>query len=173
MSIAEFSATATSPPTVGTGPPQRRLMHRIHEVRTQQGVSLRAAARKIGIEASRLRDQERADADLALSDLYAWQKALGVPVQDLLVECEEPLSPPVLEMSRMIRLAKTIATIQERSDSVSVSRLADMLMGQFLEIMPELADVGPWPTTRPRTLDDLGRVCERRLAEDALAPLES
>jgi hypothetical protein len=104
--------------------------------------------------------------------LFSWQKALGVPVQELLAECEDPLSAPVLEMSRMIRLAKTIATIQERSESTSISRLAEMLMGQLLEIMPELSDVGPWPTTRPRTLDDLGRVCERRLSDDSLRSQE-
>ncbi|MCG8584320.1 MAG: helix-turn-helix transcriptional regulator [Pirellulales bacterium] len=173
MSIVELSATGTSPPTAGVGPPRRRVMHRVREVRMQQGVSLRAAARRIGCEVSRLKDQERDDADMSLSDLYAWQKALGVPVQDLLVECDEPLSAPVLEMSRMIRLAKTIATIQERTESQSVSRLADMLMGQLLEMMPELSDVGPWPTTRPRTLDDLGRVCDRRLSEDALRSLDS
>ena len=172
MSIVEFSATGTSPPKVGTGPPRRVVLHRIREVRKEQGISLRAAARRIGCEVSRLKDQERVDADFLLSDLYAWQQALGVPVQDLLVECEEPLSAPVLEMSRMIRLAKTIATIQDRSESESITRLANMLMSQLLEIMPELSDVGPWPTTRPRTLDDLGRVCERRLSEEVLCSEE-
>ena len=120
-----------------------------------------------------MKGQERDDADLSLSDLYTWQRALRVPVQDLLVECEEPLSPPVLEMSRMIRMAKTVATIQDRSESESVQRLANMLMSQLAEMMPDLADVGPWPTTRPRTLDDLGRVCERTLSEEALRSEET
>ena len=173
MSIVDFSATTTLPPTAGTGPPRRRVLHRICEVRTQQGISLRAAARRIGCEVSRLREQEREDADLSLSDLYAWQQALGVPVQELLVESESALSAPVLEMSRMIRLAKTIATIQERSESESINRLSDMLMAQLLEMMPELSDVGPWPTTRPRTLDDLGQVCERRLSEESLRHIET
>ena len=166
MSIVEFSATTESPPIAHAAPP-RRALHRIRQVRIQQGVSLRAVARRIHGEVSQLRQQERDDADLSLTDLYRWQRALGVPVQDLLVECEEPLSAPVLQMSRMIRLAKTVATIQERSESTPINRLADMLMGQLTEIMPELADVGPWPTTRPRTLEDLGRVIDRRLSDEA------
>ena len=171
MSIVEFSATSKSPQVVCAASP-RRALHRIHQVRVQQGVSLRAVARRIRGEVSRLRQQEREDADLSLTELYKWQLALGVPVQDLLVECEEPLSAPVLEMSRMIRLAKTVATIQERSESTSINRLADMLMGQLVEIMPELSNVGPWPTTRSRTLDDLGRVIERRLPDDAIDSLD-
>ena len=149
-------------------PPPHAVLHRIREVRIQEGISLRAAARRMGCDLSHLRKQERGETDLSVSDLYAWQSVLGVPIQDLLVECEEPLSPPVLELSRMIRLAKTVATIQERSESKSVRRLANMLMEQLSEMMPDLSDVGPWPTTRPRTLDDLGRVCERRLSEDSL-----
>jgi transcriptional regulator with XRE-family HTH domain len=172
MSIVEFAATTESPP-VACAPPPRRALHRIRQVRIQQGVSLRAVARRIRGEVSQLRQQEREDADLSLGDLYKWQQALGVPVQDLLVECEEPLSAPVLQLSRMIRLAKTVATIQERSENTSVNRLADMLMGQLVEIMPELSEVGPWPSTRPRTLDDLGRVVERRLSEEAFRSLDS
>ncbi len=172
MSIVEFSATTESPP-VARAAPSRRVLHRIRQVRLQQGMSLRAVSRRIQGEVSQLRKQEREDTDLSLADLYKWQQALGVPVQDLLVECEEPLSAPVLEMSRMIRLAKTVATMQERSESMSINRLADMLMGQLIEIMPELSDVGPWPTTRPRTLDDLGRVTERRLSEDMINRIDS
>ena len=172
MSIVDCSATTESPPVAHAAPP-RRALHRIRQVRIQQGVSLRAVARRIRGEVSQLRQQERDEADLSLTDLYKWQRALGVPVQDLLIECEDPLSAPVLQMSRMIRLAKTVATMQERSESTSINRLADMLMGQLVEIMPELSDVGPWPTTRPRTLDDLGRVIERRLSDDAFNSLDS
>jgi len=171
MSIVDFAATTESPPVVCAAPP-RRALHRIRQVRIQQGVSLRAVARRIQGEVSQLRKQEREDADLSLADLYKWEQAHGVPVQDLLVECEEPLSAPVLQLSRMIRLAKTVATIQERSENTSINRLADMLMGQLVEIMPELADVGPWPTTRPRTLDDLGRVIERNLSDEAFSSID-
>jgi transcriptional regulator with XRE-family HTH domain len=164
MSTVENSMT-TSP---STGPTYPAVLHRIREVRKQQGVSLNAAARRIGAEVSRLREQECGNAELSLADLYAWQRALDVPVQDLLVESGEPLSAPVLELSRMIRLAKTVATIQERSDSKAVSRLAKMLMDQLVEIEPKLSKIGPWPTTRQRTLDDVGRACERRLSEDSL-----
>lgn len=161
MSTVENSTTTSALP-------RPVALHRINEVRKQQGVSLRAAARRIGCDLSRLREQECENADLSLSDLYAWQWALGVPVQDLLAESEEPLSAPVLELSRMIRLAKTVATIQERSDSKAVTQLASMLMEQLVEIEPNLSDIGPWPTTRLRTLDDMGQACERRLSEDSL-----
>ena len=164
MSIVENSATKS--PT--TAPSRPVVLHRIREVRRRQGVSLRAAAKRIGCELGRLREQECGDADISLSELYGWQRALGVPIQELLVDCGERFSVPVLELSRMVRLAKTIATIRERCQSKSDARLAKMLTEQLSEIMPTLSDVGPWPTTRLRALNDLGQVCERRLSEDAL-----
>ena len=129
--------------------------------------SLRSAARQLGTDIRSVRAQEQATADLKISELHKWQQALDVPVAELLVESEEALSGPVLERSRMVRLMKTTAALLERAPTLAVSRMAQMMAEQLIEIMPELREVGPWHSVgQRRGSDDLGRVVERRLKED-------
>ena len=66
-----------------------RPLHRIQAVRMQQGMSLRTAARQLGIDVRAVRAQEQASTDLRLSDLYRWQQALDVPAADLLEESSQ------------------------------------------------------------------------------------
>ena len=135
-----------------------RPLHRIAEVRHRQGVTLRNVARRLGMSLPVVRRQESGDADLRLSDLHRWQQVLDVPIAELLVEGDGQLSGPVLERSRMVKLMKTAAAIRERTAGTAAGRLVEMLVGQILEIMPELADVTPWHTVgQRRTLDELGR----------------
>jgi transcriptional regulator with XRE-family HTH domain len=149
--------------------PGRRPLHRLAVVRRQQGVSLRNMARRLDVEASQVSLQEQETTDLPLSILYAWQKILEVPVSDLLVDTDGPLSPPVLGRARMVKLMKTAAAIMEKAQSNSLRRLVTMLIEQLVEIMPELQDVSPWHTVgQRRTLDDYGRVVERQLPDDLL-----
>jgi len=156
-------------PVAPRGPRSKRF-HRIQEVRRQQGVSLRSAARSLGTDIRTIRSQEQAGQDLRISDLQKWQKALDVPVAELLVESEECLSGPVLERARMIRLMKTAAAIQERAPNDSISRMAQMLIDQLVEIMPELKTVGPWHQVgQRRSCEDFGRVLERRLTDDVFS----
>src|SRR5690349_17681600 len=61
-----------------------RTFHRIAEVRQQQNLSLRTVSRRTGVEVKELRRQEAASSDLLLSELLLWQKALDVPLVDLL-----------------------------------------------------------------------------------------
>ena len=89
-------------------------LHRIREVRLQQGVSLRSAARNTGLDVRTLRAQEQPEADLRLSDLWRWQQALDVPMVDLLEEGDAPLSRPVMERARLLRLMKTAEAIHQR-----------------------------------------------------------
>ncbi|MFM8414348.1 MAG: helix-turn-helix domain-containing protein, partial [Planctomycetota bacterium] len=143
------------------------VLHRIAEVRRQQGVTLRNVARRLGIPLPVVRRQEQADCDLRLSDLFRWQEVLEVPVAELLVEGEGQLSGPVLERSRMVKLMKTAAAIRERSQDPAVSRMVAMLVEQILEIMPELADVTPWHSVgQRRTRDELGRTARHVVSED-------
>ena len=158
------SHPAKEPPT-GKKP---RQLHRVRTVRLLQGVSLRSAARQMGSDIRSLRLQEQESTDLRLSDLHKWQKALDVPLTELVEETDEPLSRPVMERARMIRLMKTAAAIHERAP-VAIQRMAQMLVDQLVEVMPELKDVSAWHEFgQRRSLDDFGRVVERRLSEDAL-----
>ena len=144
-------------------------LHRIREVRLQQGISLRSAARQIGRDVRTLRSQEDEHADLRLSDLRRWQKVLDVPIAELLTEAEPPLSQPVLERARLIRLMKTATAIRERSTAIEIQRMAQMMVEQLVEVMPELANVSPWHTYgQRRGLDELGRIAERAIADDLL-----
>lgn len=169
MSIAEWTIEAA---TAGESVPplcpdlSSRPLHRIAEIRRQQGVSIRTAARRINTSVGTAREQERADADLLLSQLYLWQQALDVPVADLLVDLDGPLSPPVLKRAQMLKLMKTALAIQEAAKDESTKLLADMMVGQLLEIMPELRDVNPWPTVgQRRTLAELGRTATETVSD--------
>jgi hypothetical protein len=136
-------------------------------VRLQQGVSLRSASRQTGTEVRKLRAQEDEGTDLRLSDLHKWSRALDVPIGELLVEPDAPLSRPVMERARMVRLMKTAAAIRERSGSEQIRRMAETLVDQLTEIMPELAEVGPWHNFgQRRSLDEYGRVAERPISDD-------
>lgn len=146
---------------------RQQRFHRLAEVRNQQGVTLRNVARRLGLDMAEVRRQENERTDLRVSELLDWQEVLEVPIAELLVESEGQLSGPVLERSRMVKLMKTAAAIREQSAGTSAERLADMLIGQILEIMPELRDVTPWHNVgQRRTLDDVGRAARHPVADD-------
>ena len=139
-----------------------RPLHRIQEVRIQQGMSLRSAARQFGTDIRTVQAQEQASTDLRLSDLYRWQKALGVPAVDLLEESGEALSRPVAERAKMVRVMKSAASLLEIADSPSARRMAENLVQQLCDVMPELKEVGPWPSVgQRRSLEELGRAAEQ------------
>jgi len=143
-----------------------RPMHRIAEIRRQQGISLRTVARRMNTTAQAARQQERNDSDLKLSELYAWQCALEVPVADLLVDLDAPLSMPVLQRARLLKMMKTALAIIEASDDESVVRMAQTLADQLVEVMPELRDVNPWHSVgQRRTLDEMGRIAQETVPE--------
>jgi transcriptional regulator with XRE-family HTH domain len=141
-------------------------LHRIRTVRERQGVSLRSASRQTGVEIRRLRMQEDETSDLLLSTLYKWQKALDVPISELLVDDDDPLSPVVLDRCRMLKIMKTVAAIIERSNDLPTQRLAMMLQEQLLELAPDMKGVSPWHSVgRRRTAEEFGRVIERSLPD--------
>ena len=150
------------------GAPSRR-MHRLAEVRRQQGLSQRNMARRLGVDPSVVCQIENEAGDLPLSVLYTWQTVLDVPIAELLVDSDAPLSPPVLERARMVKLMKTTVAIMEKAQTNALRRMVTMLIEQLLEIMPELRDVSAWHTVgQRRTLDDYGRVVERQVSDDML-----
>ena len=161
--ISMLRPTAAPPSEVG------QPLHRLRTVRLQQGVSLRSVARQTRTDIRQLRLQEQESTDLRLSDIRKWQKALDVPLTELIVETDEPLSRPVMERARMVKLMKTAAAILERADSDGTRRMAQMMVDQLLEIMPELEDVSPWHNYgQRRSLEEFGAVVDRSLSDDLL-----
>lgn len=172
MATAEFGIVGSVPVSV-IAPKKNgsngRILHRIREIRLREGVSLRSAARQMGTDIRSLRLQEQESTDLRLSDLHKWQKALDVPLTELVVDDELPLSQPVMERARLIRLMKTAAAIHERAPSPAIKRMAQMLVEQLVEIMPELKEVSPWHQFgQRRSLDEYGRIMERTVSDELL-----
>jgi transcriptional regulator with XRE-family HTH domain len=141
-----------------------RALHRLAEVRRRQGITRRTLARRLNTDVATVKLLEQPTSDLPLSILYAWQEVLDAPVAELLVDSEEPLSAPVLKRAQMVRLMKTAGAILERASQPSIRRMAQMLVDQLCEVMPELKGVSPWHAVgRRRTQDELGQAAYRRI----------
>ena len=168
-SVIGFSvpATGTPQPAAVQVPAGARPLHRLAEVRRLQGVTRRTLARRLNTDIHTIKRQEQPAADMLLSTLYAWQQVLDVPVTELLVDAEEPLSPPVMKRAQFVRLMKTAMAILERSQQPPIKRMAQMLVEQLYEIMPELKGVSPWHAVgRRRSQDELGQAAFRCFSAD-------
>ncbi|MES1213475.1 MAG: hypothetical protein ABUL64_02720 [Singulisphaera sp.] len=174
MSISELGSGAfpvvkahPTQPAAAQSSAKRVALHRIAAVRQQQGISLRGLARQLRTSIRDLEMEEEETSDLRLSRVYWWQSVLEVPIAELLVDTNSPLSAPVLERARLVRIMKTVAAIAEKAESSSIKRLAQTLASQLVEMMPELEGVSPWHNVgQRRTLDELGRIAERPYSED-------
>jgi transcriptional regulator with XRE-family HTH domain len=156
-------------PRVSSSPPAKpgRKFHRIQEVCIQQGATVRSLSRKMDISTSEIREQENPQADLRISDLLRWQQVLEVPLAELLVDSEGPLSEPVGRRAGMLRVMKTAKAILEATHDRSTKRLASMLVAQLTELMPELAEVSAWHTVgQRRTQNELGRIVDRTIPDN-------
>ncbi len=142
-------------------------LHRLGTVRRQQGVSRRMMARRLKTDINDVQQQERESSDILLSTLYRWQEVLDVPISELLVEPDDELSAPILKRAQMLRMMKTATAILERTNEVSVRRMAQMMVDQIVEIMPELEGIGPWHVVgQRRTLQELGMAAQRCLSQE-------
>jgi transcriptional regulator with XRE-family HTH domain len=165
---AGFTRTAAFGPAA-----EERPLHRLGEVRRREGLSRRAIARRLRISIGEVTRQERQSTDMPLSMLYRWQAALDVPVAELLSETDQPLSTVVQQRGQLLRVMKTAVTILQRSRQPAIRRMAEVLVDQLKEMMPELEGVGPWPSVgKRRTADELGQVVHRRLPSQLSMNLE-
>jgi len=169
-----MSTVVTSIPEAGSHPaaviplpaPSRPL-HRLGTVRRREGISRRTLARRLKTSINDVKRQENETADLLLSTLYKWQEVLEVPVSELLMESDEPLSSPVRKRAKMLRIMKTAVTILDRTRQTPIRRLAQMLVEQLIELMPELEGVSPWPAVgKSRLPSDYGQIIHRRLPDE-------
>jgi transcriptional regulator with XRE-family HTH domain len=159
---------------VPDAPSQRpeRPLQRVAEVRRQQGVSRRTVARRMNVELSAIREQESASYDMSLSQLYEWQKALEVPVAELLAEADDNLTASILLRAQLVRVMKSALAIQENARQDAIRRMIETLIEQLLEIMPELSGVGPWHAVgKRRRLDELGAAADRLMSENVFLDL--
>ncbi len=162
----ELGGFQTPPSVIPPAAAPTRLLHRISEVRQEQGVSVRSAARRLGLSMQEVRTQENPTSDLRLSQLHMWQQVLEVPLADLLLDNEGPLSTPVSQRARMLRVMKTAKALAESAHEAPVQRLATMLISQLVELMPELQEVSAWHSVgQRRTQEEMGRIVERTIPD--------
>jgi transcriptional regulator with XRE-family HTH domain len=144
-------------------------LQKLSEARRRQGLSVRCVAQRLGRTVSEVRAQENEQADLLISELYRWQAALEVPIEELLDEPDDALSNSVLTRARMLKVMKTAQAIRRQARSEAERRLARLLTEQLLEIMPELKEVAAWPAVgHRRRADEMGRIAENPISDDWL-----
>ena len=146
----------------------RRPLHRLRAVRRSENISHQQLAKRLRINVKTVMRQENQFCDLTLSELYQWQEALGVPLAELFLEPGLELSRKTLTQGRMVRLMKTALAILGGLSRARTKRIAQNLVNQLLEIMPELKDVTAWPregTRRPHR--ELGRAAQQMLLPDS------
>jgi transcriptional regulator with XRE-family HTH domain len=165
--VTNLPETGSQTSAVIALPASNRPLHRLATVRRQEGISRRTVARRMKTTISDVKRQEDEAGDLLLSTLYKWQEALEVPMSELLVDCQEPLSSPLRSRAKMLRIMKTAVTILERTRQTSIRRMAQTLVDQLVELMPELEGIGPWPAVgKSRLPSDYGQVVHRRMPDE-------
>jgi transcriptional regulator with XRE-family HTH domain len=166
MSIVDYSATTGALESV-TVAVCNGGYHRLATVRRLQGVSRRTLARRMNVELAEVRRQEDQSSDLPLSVLYQWQKALDVPVAELLVESSDEISRPLMQRAQLVRLMKTALALLAEADVKSSRMAAKSLVRQLVEVMPELENVTAWNAVgKRRRRDDVGVAAFRSLSDD-------
>jgi transcriptional regulator with XRE-family HTH domain len=117
---------------------RRQPLHRLGEIRQRKRIPLRVVARRMGASLAEVKAQEHGTADIPLSALHKWQQALAVPLAELLVDRGTTLTPPVMNDAQLKRVMGTATKILETTRQPAVRRLAQALVDQLIQIMPEL-----------------------------------
>lgn len=145
------------------GPP----LHRIAMVMQQEGLSPRTMAKRLARTQAEICADADPASDLRLSQLYAWQAAMNVPLIDLLVEPGLALSRPLFIRGGLLKAMRTVKSIQERATDDAIQRLALRLVEQLMKVMPELSEVPAWHATgQRRTRDELGAIVENQIPDE-------
>jgi transcriptional regulator with XRE-family HTH domain len=164
--LPTFSNDSNIRPTIGR--PVKGLQ-KLNLARRRQGLSIRCVAQRLGRTVSEVRAQEDERADMLVSDLYCWQAALEVPIEELLEEPEDSLSAMVSVRAQLLKVMKTAMAMRRQARSEGERRLARLLTEQLLEIMPELKEVSGWPAVgHRRRADEVGRIGENPISDDWL-----
>ncbi len=144
-------------------------LHRLAEVQHEQSVSDRTMATRLKVTMDDLRRQQSPDADMLLSQLYRWHQALDVPIADLLVEPGPALAPVVERRARLVKMMKTVRSLQLAANTPDVGAMAERLAEQLVELMPELVDVDSWPIVgKRRSTGDISPIEERMLPDETM-----
>lgn len=109
-------------------------LHKIATARQETGNSQRAVARQLGITVARLRTTENEGHDVWVSELHLLSEAIGVPVEDLLVDPEMLSESAELEQTALAEVAQTINALEQQVDSDEAKVLVRMLSEQLRQL---------------------------------------
>jgi transcriptional regulator with XRE-family HTH domain len=112
-------------------------MHRLGTVRRQQRVSLDEVAQRLSLPLEVVLSQESEGSNPRLSELWAWQEVLGIPVERLLIDPGGLVERPLLERSKMSQLLKIASRIRDEAATSSVLRAAEVLVAQLREMQSQ------------------------------------
>ena len=112
---------------------QARL-HRIAKIREKTGKSQQKIARLLGIPLTRLIAVENETSDVWLSDLHLMSKALGVPVQDLVIEPDVMPQPGNSAEDAYSDIENTIRELKDEVQSEESRAMVQMLKEMLQEI---------------------------------------
>ncbi|GHT27652.1 hypothetical protein FACS18942_07240 [Planctomycetales bacterium] len=124
----------------------QKKFHRLAEIRDRQMISLSAVAEHLAVSVAEVRRQENPETDLHLSQLYLWRDILETSVGELIIEPEDIPSNPIRTRCQLVKVMKTARSIFEGTKEKGTEILANQLIEELTELMPELADVAAWPT---------------------------
>lgn len=149
-------------------------LHRIGDVRREQGMPLSTAAKRLGVDVDSAKKSEQTNCNLTLRDIYRWQRVLDVPCAELLVNPDEFPENPIRTRGQLVRLMKTTRSIIEQTKEESIRVFARMMIDQLTEIMPELKNVASWPTIgQSREFKDYGQAIYRKFDSRVSAVFEN
>lgn len=167
-SLAEESLQAKTEPA-----PLDFPLHRLYEVRRQEGLSRLVVARRLCLTVAEIKRQELASTDIRLSTFHRWGAALDVPLIELLQEPDIGLSPGTMQRAQMVRVMKSAKYILRQATQAPMKRMAQSLVDQLIEVMPELRDIDPWHQIgRTRRLSEFGRAAEHLFSSEMFRDLE-
>ena len=143
-------------------PAWSRQWHRVRTVREREQVSVNALARRTKLKESVLEQIENEGFDMPVSMLYRLAEGLRVPINELLLQREGTSSDPIRQRACLLRIARTAHTILAKCRHKTTRHLAQTLVDQLIELMPELAEAGTWPEVgKRRSPTDVPRMEER------------
>jgi hypothetical protein len=149
--------------------PSGPTLQRVAEVQREQSVSDRTMASRLKLTMEELRRQKSPQTDLPLSALYRWHRALDVPIADLLVEPGPSLAPVVERRARLVKMMKTVRSLQLATNTAEAGVLAERLAEQLIELMPELVNVDSWPIVgKRRHTNDISPIEEKVLPDETM-----
>ncbi|MBQ2788182.1 MAG: hypothetical protein IJE97_00995 [Thermoguttaceae bacterium] len=137
---ASSSNSERRPPKKSTRP-----LHFIASTLRKQNATLAGCARRLGLSLSEAAAQIRPDADLTLSQLYAWRAVLDVPTSEL-IPFDDVVPDPIRNRALLLRTMNTARQLQDLSRGTRLEPAVASLVDQLIELMPELAETPAWPT---------------------------